>query len=143
MPDEPKRMLPRMPRLQTATDRDLSGIAARKERESVPVECEEDVTGRYEGDELRSMRSRRSSEERISRLEGKHDGLAATVGETRIDVAQLKVESDEHGKKLDKIDQKLDLIVAGRVEFGRRIWLTLIGSGGIALWLLQHYLGGR
>lgn len=142
MSDEPKRMLPRMPthRDQRVPKTPPQGVAAQL---AVPVELEEDVTGRYEGDELRSMRSRRSSEERISRLEGKHDGLAATVGETRIDVAQLKVESDEHGKKLDKIDQKLDLIVAGRVEFGRRIWLTLIGSGGIALWLLQHYLGGR
>ena len=104
---------------------------------------EDEVTGRYEGEELKAARARRSTDRRAARLEEKHDELASVVSDVRVEVGQLKVESDAHGKKLDKIDQKLDLIVAGRVEFGRRVWLALIGGGGVVIWALQHFWGGR
>lgn len=122
------------------------GRFARKESPAlgVPALVEEDeFTGRYEGEELQTRRAGRSMNERIGRLETKHDSLTSIVGDVRVDVGQLKIESDAHGKTLEKIDQKLDLIVAGRVEFGRRIWLALIGGGGLAIWALQHFFGGR
>jgi hypothetical protein len=78
-------------RIQSATQRDMEGMQARKERAKSPaVEfvCE-DVTGQYEGEELRAMREQRRPEDRISRLEAKHDSLSRVVGATREDVAKM------------------------------------------------------
>lgn len=67
-------------RLQTATDRELASDRARREREAAPA-CEADdaVTGKYEGPELDEKRAEREPEERIARLEKKHDALVLEV----------------------------------------------------------------
>lgn len=83
-------------RVQTQTDRDVEGFAARKERErSVPVEVHEDITGQYEGEERKMYRGQRPPEERLERLETKADTLEAENKTTREDIAQINVNIGE------------------------------------------------
>lgn len=77
-------------RFRTATERDLEGIEARRERECVPVSCDEDVTGRYTGEELAEMRGRRTTEQRIARIEEKHDRLSDAVSELAVTSGKME-----------------------------------------------------
>jgi len=56
----------------------------------------DDVTGKYEGEELAIARSRRPTDTRIARLEDKHDALVAVVGEM--------------GQALGRVEGKLDVL---------------------------------
>lgn len=82
----------RIPRAQTATQRDLDGLAAKRKREAerataaaaVPefVPGDGDITQQYGGDELELARRRaelRSTDERIAHLEMKNDVLQAQL----------------------------------------------------------------
>lgn len=67
--------------MQTQTERDVEGIAAKRAREAAAPEyvCE-DITSKYEGEELRqARRSKRSTDERLEHLEDKNDKLLAML----------------------------------------------------------------
>lgn len=67
--------------MQSQDERDVAGLAARKERDSASKDfAGEEITGRYEGEELELRRSERPDPERIGRLEKKHDELKQDVG---------------------------------------------------------------
>lgn len=55
----------------------------------IPTEVDENITDRYEGEELRERRSLREPEKRIERLEDKHDKLVTVVTEMRVEVAEM------------------------------------------------------
>lgn len=88
-------------RLQSQTERDIEGLAERKRRESAPVEVDEEVTGKHEGDELARLRAQRPTDQRIARLEEKHDDLSKSVSrmEGKLDTAIdfIKVKASEDG----------------------------------------------
>jgi hypothetical protein len=66
--------------MQSQDERDMEGIAARKERDGVVKEFGgEEITGRYEGEELEERRAQRPPDERFGRLEKKHDELKQDV----------------------------------------------------------------
>ena len=73
------------PRMQSQDERDMGGLAARREREISMKESAlkeyacEDITGSYEGEELEAHRRTRPSDERFSHLEKKHDELKHDV----------------------------------------------------------------
>lgn len=76
-------------RHQSQTERDVSGMAARRARtEGVPAIVDDDVTGRYHGEELDRRRAARPTEARLSRLEQKQDLLAADVSDLRQGVGE-------------------------------------------------------
>ena len=78
-------------RFQSQTERDATGFAARQERDATPIAIDDDdVTGRYEGEELDEMRERRPPLDRIGHLEKKHDALSVQVTETRVTLGELK-----------------------------------------------------
>lgn len=86
--------LKKHPRTQSQTDRDMEGLAARREREAaIKEESFDDITGRYEGEELEERRRSRPPDERFSRLEKKHDELKKDSekkhDEVRTDVKNL------------------------------------------------------
>jgi hypothetical protein len=96
-------------RLQTATERELASAAARRERAQSPaVEfvCD-DVTGQYEGEELQRMRAQRKPDDRIGRLEEKHDSLVKVVTETRVEVAKISGQLEVLPKLVDAINQSV------------------------------------
>lgn len=87
-------------RHQSQTERDMQGLAAKRDRESVPFEVPEEITGSYEGDELQEMRELRPTDKRIGRLEQKHDSLARVVNDFRADI----------GAKVGEMSGKLDVL---------------------------------
>lgn len=58
--------------------------------QAIPVEVPDEVTGNYQGDELRDIRARRPTPERVQRLEEKHDALLAKL--------------DEHGERIGRVE---------------------------------------
>lgn len=67
-------------RQQSQDDRDVEGFAALKERQATPPDFTvEEVTGKYEGEELAEYRERRPTPDRLKRLEKKHDELKGDV----------------------------------------------------------------
>lgn len=96
MPDVPPK---RPPRLQSPTERELDSDRGRRDRatprggEMIPEEFDDPITGNYEGEELQRMRrDKRSTGERLDRLEVKHDALVKDVTETRVIVGEMKGE---------------------------------------------------
>ncbi len=92
-PFEPKKP----PRVQSQDERDAEGFAARREREVAVKEfASEEITGRYEGEELEERRAQRPHVERIGRLEKKHDELKQDVEKTHDDLKRdvAEVRSD-------------------------------------------------
>lgn len=85
-------------RHQTHTERDFEGLAARRERESAAPARDvdlEDLTDRHaaaeiDEDELAELRALREPDDRLGKLERKHDKLEATVTETRVDIGHIK-----------------------------------------------------
>jgi outer membrane murein-binding lipoprotein Lpp len=73
-----------IPRVATR-DRDVHVPKHATPPQGYPVFVGEEVTGAYEGDELREIRSRRPTDKRIERLEDKHDELRSDVREIRDD----------------------------------------------------------
>ena len=66
--------------MQSQDERDAKGFAARKERDgAVKESAGEEITGRYEGEELSERRAQRPPDERFGRLEEKHDELKHAV----------------------------------------------------------------
>ena len=87
--------------MQTATERDLAGIAARRERESaVPEQVFDSETGRCEGEELRRIREARSPERRFERIEERLDSLEPSVArvEGKLDILVSLAEKAEERK---------------------------------------------
>ena len=81
--------------MQSQDERDAKGFAARKERDGAVKESEgEEITGRYEGEELSERRAQRPPDERFGRLEEKHDDLKKDVekkhDELKKDVSEVR-----------------------------------------------------
>jgi hypothetical protein len=99
--DRPKRF-------QSQTERDLAGIEARRDRHrsaprGIPEFRSEEVTGQYEGEELAQARAKRPTDERIARLEQKHDSLDGMVNDMRVELGNVS-------GKLDVLPDLVDLI---------------------------------
>lgn len=75
-------------RPQSQPDRDVIVHKHATPAAGIPTFLDEDCTGKHEGDDLREMRARRPTDERVGRLEDKHDELVASVGEWRIETTE-------------------------------------------------------
>lgn len=136
MVDERKR--PR--RHQTATERDVEGIEARRERDqAIPAFVEDEVTGQYQGDELKAMRSKRPTNQRLSRLEQKHDDLSRDVSEIKGGVGAILKLSAEAADAREKREQREAVERASR----RVQVVPIIKALGVAIALVLAALVGR
>ncbi len=134
-------------RAQTGTSRDLAGIAARRVRsDAVPVTFDDELTGQHEGEELRRMRAKRPTDQRLQRLEDKHDELRDIV--TRIEVT--------HGEMNGKLDTIVDMAGAEAVartaraeaeaaerERRRTHIVPIIKAIGVAIAMIMAAILGR
>lgn len=136
-------------RLQSQTERDMAGLAARRDRHrsapgGIPEVHVDEVTGNYEGEELARMRSRRPTPERLRILEAKHDSLSGSVNAIRVDVAEMRGEMKALPKMLELLEGKQAAAVTAntnehetkRLGMANRTKiilgvLSLLGSGGI------------
>jgi hypothetical protein len=82
--------------------------------DSEDVDFEEEISGVYQGEELRALRARRPTAKRLERLEEKHDSLVETV--TRVEVSLAK----SHGELSGKLDTLVELAGKSAVERERR-----------------------
>lgn len=114
-------------RMQSQDDRDMEGLAARREREAVVKDfSSEEITGRYEGEELEERRRARGPDERFGRLEKKHDELRHDVekkhDELKKDVSDVR--SDVKGLSGQVNDMRSDVSGAvGKID-GQETLLT-------------------
>lgn len=69
-----------MKRGSTHDDRDQFVPKHRTQPRGVPIEMPEDITGQYEGEELREYRSRRSTIQRLEKLEEHKDKTIEVFG---------------------------------------------------------------
>lgn len=101
-------------RAQTSTERDLEGLAARKQRESAPEHIEEDITHKYSHDPAllqQKRRTGRTTEERVEHLE----------------------------LKLDDVQLRYDRLVSNVLASRTKIIVALVGAAGVAA---GYLLGG-
>lgn len=132
-------------RLQSQTERDIAGMAARRERHrssplGVPEFHSEDVTGQYEGEDLAQARARRPTPERLERLEkgrdadrADHKELVKKVDAIHGDVAEIRGEMKHIPRMLELLEGKEQtkrLGMANRTKIILGV-LSLLGSGGI------------
>ena len=119
-------------RAQTSTERDLSGLARRRAEAAPEFVCE-DITGQYEGDALRTERSKRPTDKRIARLEEKHDLLVKTVGETREDVAGMRGELRAFLVVVESERKAAHQTERVRITSRARIIVGIVGAIGVAI----------
>lgn len=120
--------------------------------------CDE-ITGVVEGEDLRRERAKRPSDERIERLEEKHDRLERAVTETRVIVGELNGKLEVLPQLVSMVRQTVERAVArqdadhnaqvlddldARKHRRQRITqvLGLVLSGGVVVEIL-HWLAGR
>ncbi len=85
-----------------------------------PVEyVQDEVTGNHVGEDLRIARARRSTDERIGRLEDKHDVLAAVVGDVREAVGTMSGQLEVLPRLIDIIERS-----ASRAEQREHVTFT-------------------
>jgi predicted transcriptional regulator len=136
-------------RLQSQSERDIAGLAARRVRErigAVPEFVAEEVTGQYQGEELAQMRARRPTDQRIARVEEKFDALESTVSDMRVEVGKID-------GKLDVLPRLLSLLEGKNTnehETKRqgmasrtKVIVTVVGAVGTAIGAVVAALAGR
>ena len=103
-------------------DRDRYTDKHRTPRTGVPEFVDEECTGRHEGDELRRMRSRRSTPVRLQRLEDKDDLRAEDIASIKSDVAGMRgdvkamaVQIGTIAKTLERTERREDVEFADQV----------------------------
>ncbi len=127
----------------------MASATSRRERQAAPVYVEPEATGNYEGEELRRIRARRPTPQRIERLEDKHDllvvhvadlreGFGRVEGQLELLVEQGKEQAIQRAADAELVRaEKLD-VVAGRKwtrdQIGRVI--AAVASGGVLTALL-------
>lgn len=123
---------PPIKRHQSQTERDIAGFAARKERDAAPVEIPMEITENYTGDQLKEMRAKRPTDERIGRLEEKHDKLSEAVFrmEGKLDTALSVIVPEAHKTERHRMDSRTKVILA------------LIGAAGAAIGVIVTALSG-
>lgn len=124
-------------RAQSQSDRDITGLAARRERDAAPLpfECEE-ATGRYEGAELARIRASREPGERFAKIETRVDKLERDVAvgfassHTKLDtMLGYAAAADAERERRHKAD-------ALALERRRKHVIALIGALGAAVALV-------
>ncbi len=130
----------------------------------VPEFSPEEVTGQYEGEELRVMRGHRPNEKRLGRLEAFKDIATAEFADIKVSLADLRGDQKAQNVTLSNIEkhlsenrhrervsfeahvdletaEKIDVIDARKAK--RQLWLKVAGifaSGGVVFELL-HRIG--
>jgi uncharacterized coiled-coil protein SlyX len=145
-------------RQQSQTERDLAGIAARRERNrasparGVPEFTTDELTGNYQGEDLARMRARRPTPNRLERLEKKQDEDRAEIKTLTTTVSDLRVDVANIDGKLDVLPELLQLIRGKSADDNKttrhimttraKVILAVVGLVGTALGILGTSLSG-
>jgi hypothetical protein len=103
-----------------------------------PINWDE-LTDRYEGDELDRMRSMRPTPYKVRKLERDVTALTKDVAETKTDVAVIGVETKAQTKMLERLlDDQADAVKTRRERVTKLIGgaVALLTGGGFLHWLM-------
>lgn len=119
--------------------RDELSERARRDRTAAPHEVQQEVTGQFEGEELREARGRRPTNERLERLEEKGDRTAALIErfDSKLDTIIALGERSEAERK-----RRSDMDAAERAA-KRSMVVPVIRAIGIAVAIIIAALLGR
>lgn len=118
LPERGDAVSPKRP--PTAHDRDVFVRKTPPRPFAVPEPIEdEEVTGKHDGDELRELRGRRPTRERLTRLEDKHDGLDEKV--------------DGIDSKVSRMEGKLDTVLAFITDSGKTQRVKISTNGKVVI----------
>lgn len=96
-------------RLQTATERDMEGLAARRERQAAPaVEVHDENSANYSGEALLEMRGGRTPEKRFEKLEAFKDQATVDIGAIKLSIAKIEGDQKAQTVSLKNIEKHLD-----------------------------------
>lgn len=89
----------------------------------VPAYVEPDSTDQCETpEEVTRMRARKTTEQRVTRLEAKHDALAGTVAETKALVSVVNAKTDGQTRLIEEIQRGVNRIAdRDDVTFGAQV----------------------
>lgn len=136
-------MTPPKPRMQSQTERDLAGLQARKERDAAPlVEVSGEITGKYDGDELVQMRGKRATEERIERLEAKHDTVDSKVDEIGQRVARMEGKLDTALSVIVPAHRESHATERARIDGRTKVIIAIVGGIGTLVGIVVSALSG-
>jgi hypothetical protein len=120
-------------------DRDVYTAKHPTPSPGVPAFIDEEITSQYAGEELRALRRKRPTDERIARLEDKHDKLDGKVDGIAERAARME----------GKLDTALSLIVPEQGKTARahidsrtKIIIAVVGAIGTALGIVITALSG-
>jgi hypothetical protein len=102
----------------------------------------EPVTGVYEGEELARIRARRPTDERIGRLEDKHDKLVGTVTEARLDIAEMRAEVRTLIKHVESALTESHRTERVRIGSRAKVIVAVVGAIGALAGVLGTLLAG-
>ena len=88
-----------------------------------PQFVDEECTGKYEGEDLARMRSRRPTPERISKLESKHDELVKAFNDHRT----------ESSAAMGRVEGKLDTAISFITEGGKTARARITTNGKVLI----------
>ncbi len=97
-----------------------------------PVEeIEEEVTGQHSGEELRKMRARRTTGERVDRLEVKHDHSDAKIDAHGERIGKLEVVVADFGGQMKILPDLVDTMKSATNALQRREDVTFTAKVGV------------
>lgn len=128
---------PPIKRHQSQTERDLAGIAARKERDAAPVEfASEEDSMAHDVDERKVLRSKRDTKERLEKLEDKHDRVDSKVDGIDSRLSRMEGKLDTALSVLVPDRKEAHVTERARIDSRTKIILGIVGLVGTALGIL-------
>jgi hypothetical protein len=128
--------------LLVSDDRRDRYVPKHKTPTAVPAFIEEEATGRYEGEDLKRIRAKRKTDERVARLEDKHDSLAETVTEIRVDVGEMRAEVRTLVKHVEAALTEQHQTERVRINGRTKIIAGAIGAIGVIAGAIATALAG-
>lgn len=95
--------------MQSQTERDMQGLAARREREAAPVESADDADSMaHDIEERRAIRAQRPTDKRLDKLEEFKDAALEKLGEIELTVADIRGDQKAAAVSLKHIESALE-----------------------------------
>jgi hypothetical protein len=129
-------------RIQSATERDMAGLTARKEREAAPCEVNPETSSNYEGPELKDWRSKRPTDKRVERLEEKYDELADKVSAIHGDVREMRGELKTALSLFAPERKEVHTTERHRIDSRTKVIIAIVGAAGTAVGIIATALSG-
>ncbi len=122
------------PRIQSSTDRDIHGIAAKKEREAAPEEfANEEDSMAHDVPVRKEIRAKRDTKERLGKVEEKQDKLEDKVSAIHGDVREMRGELKTALSLIAPERKEVHTTERHRIDSRTKIIIAIVGAVGTAI----------